>query len=67
MRSAALDVCLRDGTHTKLVISTGEESGEGADKRNGAFAATAADTDADQVLLGNEALDEALGEGFSGR
>jgi len=64
VRADALDVSLRDGSHSQLVESASEESGEGRGERNGATAATASDGNADHVLLGDETLDESLWKFF---
>lgn len=61
MRSDAGNVGLRDGTHAELVESSGEESGESRDIRNGAVTASGSDGYSHQVLLGDETLDVTLG------
>ena len=60
--SDAFDVGLRDGSHANLIESPGEESGEGADEGHRAATAAASNTNTDQVLFGDETLNEALWE-----
>ena len=60
--AAKVDVRLRDGGHADLVEGTGEEGGECRHKRDGPTPRLAADSDADEILLGNEALDESVRE-----
>ena len=60
VRSRALDVCLRNGAHAKLIESSREECCEGGDKRNCPRARAAADGHADEVLFGDEAFDVPL-------
>lgn len=64
MGSAQLDVGLGNSSHANLIKGTTEESCKGAHKWNSALAAAASNGDTDQVLLSNEALDEALREGL---
>ena len=62
MGSNKVAVGLRDGAHSNLVVGTGEEAGEGGTDDNVAVSAGHPDADPDQILLGDEALHEAVRE-----
>ena len=64
MRANKVDVGLGNGTHADLVIGPRQEARESTDEHHLAVTASATDADANQVLLSDEALDEAVGEGI---
>lgn len=64
MGAHEVDLGLGDGTHADLVKSTGEEGGEGTTEHYVPVPAGQPDTNTTDVLLGNEALDIAVGESF---
>lgn len=64
MRPHKVDLCLRDGSHSDLIKGTGEESGKGATEYDIPVPASETNTDSAEVLLGDEALNVAIGEGL---
>ena len=56
-----LDICKRDRRHANLIGGAREEGGERRDERYRALATAEADAHADHILLGDVALDVALG------
>lgn len=58
-------VGLRHRSHPNLVERARQESGEGAHERDGALPSGTPNANADEVLLRNEALDEAIGESIA--
>ena len=63
MRAHKVDVGLRYGAHPDLVKGPRQERSERAHEHDGAVAGRCTDRHANQVLLGNVALDETVGEG----
>ena len=63
VRADKVDVGLRDGAHTNLVKGSCQERCERAHEHDGAVTGRRTDRHADEVLLGDVALDETVGEG----
>ena len=64
MGTHKVDLSLGDGSHANLIECTSEEASKRADKDDVSIPAGQSDAHANQVLLGNEALDVALWEGL---
>ena len=64
MGSNKVGSCLRDGTHTDLVKSTGKEGSKSWAEDNVTIPAGQSDPHATDVLFSNEALDIAVIESF---
>lgn len=64
VRPDEVHVRLADGAHADLIEGAREERGERGHEGDGAVAASGADGDSDEILLGDEALDVPLGERF---
>lgn len=62
MRSHKVSLSLRDGAHTDLVKTPGKEGSEGATEDDVPVPASQTNAHTADVLLGNEALDVAIGE-----
>ena len=62
MGTTQFDVGLGNSTHADLIKCTREEGSKRAHEWNGTLAAATANSNSNQVLLSNEALDEALWE-----
>ena len=62
MRPNAVDLGLRNGSHSDLVKGSREEGGKGRDEDNVPVPTGQSDSHAYHVLLGNKTLDESLGE-----
>lgn len=62
MGANKVDFCLGDGSHPDLVKRTREESGKGAGKEHIAAPCLHANGHSHHVLLGDEALNESVGE-----
>ena len=64
VRTHKVCIGLGDGPHSNLVEGPGQEAGKGWDKWHGSPSGSTADPDPNQILLGNEALDEPVREGI---
>ena len=64
MRAHKVDLSLRDGSHSDLIKGTSEEGGESAAEDDVSVPASETDSYSTQVLLCDEALDIAIGEGL---
>src|SRR5689334_23989861 len=61
MCAGKLDVCAANSRHTQEIVSSGNKRSESGGKRNPALCGQA-DGRSHHVLLGDEALEEAVGE-----
>ena len=62
VRAGDVDVSAGDGGHAHLVEGPREAAGKAAHKRNGSFPKAAPNSDTHEILLGEEAFNEALWE-----
>lgn len=64
VRTHKVCIGLGDGPHSDLVEGPGQEAGKGWDKWHGSPSGSTADPDPNQILLGDEALDEPVRKGL---
>ena len=64
MRSHKVDIGLRNSAHSDLIEGTSEERSKGGAEHDIPVPAGQSDTNADEILLGNEALHVTVVEGF---
>ena len=64
MRSNAIDLSLRDGTHANLIKSSRKESSKGRNEDDVPVSTAQPNPYSDHVLLGNETLHKPVGEGI---
>ena len=64
MRATEIGISLTNRPHSDLIRGTAEKSSESRCKRDGSVSARGANGDTGQILLGDETLREASGEGL---
>ena len=67
MRARKVDIGLRDGAHTDLIVGTRQEASEPANEGHRTVTSTAADSHSHHVLLRDETLDETVRAGVLNR